>query len=76
MRVASGPRACRSMRSVFDPYKRQGHSGVYPLTPQAQAELERRYPAQMLAVSNEQVPPRAIRLIGTDSRHTRLLRSW
>jgi hypothetical protein len=39
----------------FDPISDKVTVGVYPLTPQAQAELERRYPAQMLAVY-EQVP--------------------
>jgi hypothetical protein len=39
----------------FDPIADQVTVGVYPLTPQARAELERRYPAQMLEIT-ERVP--------------------
>ncbi len=40
----------------FDPMNDKVTVAVYPLTPQAQAELERRYPAQMLDIY-EQAPP-------------------
>lgn len=39
----------------FDPIADKVTVGVYPLTPQARAELERRYPAQMLEIT-ERVP--------------------
>jgi hypothetical protein len=37
----------------FDPISDKVQVGVYPLTPQAQAELERRYPAEMLDIHEE-----------------------
>lgn len=40
----------------FDPIRDKVTVAVYPLTPQARAELERRYPSQMLAIY-AQVPP-------------------
>jgi hypothetical protein len=40
----------------FDPIADKVTVGVYPITPQARAELERRYPAQMLEIT-EQAPP-------------------
>ena len=40
----------------FDPISDKVTVDVYPLTPQAHTELERRYPAQMLEIT-EQAPP-------------------